>query len=149
MSEHLCKQNGYLGTSNCPQCYQDEISRLQAENQSLLVDKAHLVQQHNQMMEVVRQAQDRAEKAESDLSAALERERVLREGLDKAVCALAGLPHSLGYEFTHLPELRALLKGADNDNSKDCPYAHPHRYCVKCRVIPCPIGLGKKGADND
>lgn len=28
---HLCKTNGYLGIKECPQCYEEEITRLQTE----------------------------------------------------------------------------------------------------------------------
>lgn len=37
---------------------------------------------------------------------------VLLAALQKARAELAGLPHSLGYEFTHLPEIDAALASA-------------------------------------
>lgn len=37
----------------------------------------------------------------------------LLEALKKAVKEYEGLPHSLGYEFTHLPEMRAEIAKAE------------------------------------
>lgn len=36
----------------------------------------------------------------------------LLEALQKAVIEMEGLPHSLGYEFTHLKEMRAIIAKA-------------------------------------
>ena len=93
---------------------------------------------------------DFARDLERQLSDALEREKALRQELAiefgnsdrlaKALSALVteyeGLPRSLGYEFTHLPDARtalALHESGDEPTYTDCPIHGRHEGdCPRC-----------------
>lgn len=34
------------------------------------------------------------------------------------------------------------------DLQSNCPYAFPHRYCMKCPVSPCPAGVPQRPQDG-
>ena len=55
----------------------------------------------------------RSDKKDAEIARLREQVRVLREQLATAVKEYEGLPHSLGYEFTHLPDMRAALAATE------------------------------------
>ena len=69
----------------------------------------------------------RSDKKDAEIARLREQVRVLREQLATAVKEYEGLPHSLGYEFTHLPDMRAAL-AATKALVKEWA-------CEKCRTV--------------
>lgn len=73
--------------------------------------RAHLMNQEAEIDELVRaltMCTGRAKRAESRLAAA---DALLRKCRDE----FAAIPRSLGYDFTHLPEIDAHLQGAGDE----------------------------------
>ena len=55
----------------------------------------------------------RSDKKDAEIARLREQVRVLREQLAIAVAEYDGLPSSLGYNFTHIPDMRAALAATE------------------------------------